>query len=67
MNWIRHIIPLMHQLSGGRYCQNAEAFLSKMEPQEQEQFFRFLQTVEQERISAKRTVRLFPGGPAIRM
>lgn len=66
--WMRHIIPTMNQLAGGRRRLEFErAIEKKLTPQELEAFYRWLQEVEQELMKAKRAVRMWPGGPSLRM
>jgi hypothetical protein len=66
--WMRHIIPTMSQLAGGRRRTDFErAIEERLDPQDLEAFYRWLQQVEQELMSAKRTHRMFPGGPSIRL
>ena len=71
--WLRHITPTMHRLSGGRSEVPVRQVLDRLveaghvSGQDLEAFYRWLQAVEQELATAKRTLRMFPGGPSIRM
>jgi hypothetical protein len=66
--WMRHIIPTMNTLAGGHRRPDLEKVLEeKLDARELESFYRWLQQVEQELMRAKRSVRMWPGGPSLRV
>ena len=70
---MRHVTPTMHRLSGGRAEVPARQVLDRLVEAghltgpDLEAFYRWLQAVEQELATAKRSVRMWPGGPSMRM